>query len=480
MAHEIDVDYKPAGDTLRRFHLSDAFMRILFGPLGSAKTTACCMELWRRMIEQAPDDKNNRQSRWLAVRNSYPELETTTIPEWRGIFGDDFGRFTHGHPPTHTISVGLPDQTRVEAELIFMALDDPDGPEKLRGMALTGIWFNEMREIPRSVVTMGLGRCGRFPHKRDGGPTWFGAIADTNSFDEDHWLYEIAEVAMPDGWAVFRQPGGVVKENGRYVPNPQAENFQNLPPNYYQNQLAGADIDWAKVYLANEYGFVMDGKAVFPEYTDSLHCQEVDPDPNLPLVCGLDFGLSPAALYAQQLPTGRVLWVDELVSDNMGAVRLSELLHQRVAERYSSFDISFIGDPAGDSRAQTDEKTVFDILKANDIPARPAPTNDFTMRREAVARPMSRLIDGNAGFAVHPRCRKARKALMGGYNYRRIQIPGTERYADKPDKNEYSHVADAGQYANLGLGEGQAVLNRKRKQNQRRQRVAHSDYDWST
>ena len=122
---------------------------------------------------------------------------------------------------------------------------------------------------------------------------------------------------------------------------------------------------------------------------------------------------------------------------------------------------------------------MFDILKAHDIPARPAPSNDFTLRREAVARPMGRLIDGEPGFGLHPRCRMARKALMGGYSYRLQPLGGERRYQDRPDKNEYSHIADAGQYANLGLGEGQAVLNRRRKQSGRRQRVAHSDYDWS-
>ena len=289
MAQQVEIDYAPAGPTLGRFHLSDSFFRILIGPLGSAKTTACCLEVWRRITAQQANSAGVRQSRWLMVRSTYPELETTTIPEWRGLFGDNFGRFTHGHPPLHRIDVKLPDKTKVEAEVIFIALDDPDGPEKLRGMALTGIWFNELREIPRSVVTMGLGRVGRFPPQRDGGPVWFGAIADTNPCGEDHWLYEVAEVDRPKGWQVFRQPGGVVRDNGQWVTNEKAENVQNLPANYYANQLAGNSDDWIKVYLAGEYGFVMDGKPVFPEYVDSLHCQEVEPVKGLPIVVGMDF-----------------------------------------------------------------------------------------------------------------------------------------------------------------------------------------------
>ena len=47
-----------------------------------------------------------------------------------------------------------------------------------------------------------------------------------------------------------------------------------------------------------------------------------------------------------------------------------------------------------------------------------------------------------------------RKALAGGYKYRRMNVSGTEKYADKPDKNMYSHVAEALQYMCVGRGHG--------------------------
>ncbi len=72
MVQHVEIDYVPAGPTIARFHLSDSFFRVLIGPLGSAKTTACCMEVWRRIISQAADAKNTRRSRWLMVRSTYP------------------------------------------------------------------------------------------------------------------------------------------------------------------------------------------------------------------------------------------------------------------------------------------------------------------------------------------------------------------------------------------------------------------------
>ena len=101
--------------------------------------------------------------------------------------------------------------------------------------------------------------------------------------------------------------------------------------------------------------------------------------------------------------------------------------------------------------------------------ARPAPTNDFTIRREAVAQPMSRLIDGQPGFVISPKCKVTRKGLAGGYAFRRLQVAGQERFRDVPDKNAYSHPCEAGQYAMLGGGEGKRVVKKSSERTGERQ-----------
>ena len=50
--------------------------------------------------------------------------------------------------------------------------------------------------------------------------------------------------------------------------------------------------------------------------------------------------------------------------------------------------------PAGDIRAQTDETTPFQMLRAKGIPGHAAATDDSIKRREAVAGPLTRLVDG--------------------------------------------------------------------------------------
>lgn len=456
------IDYAPPGPVALAFMRDDAsFYRGLMGPFGSGKSTACIMEILRRAKAQKPGVDGKRHSRWAVIRNTYPELRTTTIKSWHQWVPPSLGRWVDTGPPTHHITEG-----DLDLEVMFIALDRPDDISKLLSMELTGAWLNEAREIPKAVVDGLTGRVGRFPSVLMGGCSWSGIIADTNPPDTDHWWYKLAEEVHPEGWKFYRQPGGM---------DANAENVENLPANYYQRQVAGKDEDWVNVYVNANYGFVRDGKPVYPEFRDGLHVRTFDVVAGWPVYVGIDFGLTPAAVFGQRSPMGQWRWHSELVTEDMGAKRFAELLRAAMHERYPGMAFAGItGDPAGEGRAQTDETTPFQILQAAGVEARPAPTNDFTKRRESVASCLSRLIDGEPGLIVHPQCRVLRKGMAGGYNYRRVQVSGEERYRDAPDKGQYSHVCEAGQYMLVGAGEARTLVRRDRPAF--RQATAISDY----
>ena len=107
--------------------------------------------------------------------------------------------------------------------------------------------------------------------------------------------------------------------------------------------------------------------------------------------------------------------------------------------------IEAVGDPAGVAR-DGDERTSFQLVQQSGILIVPAQTNNFTPRREAVANPLSRLLDGEPGMIISPTCKVLRKGFNGGYRYRRLQVAGDERYTETPEKNQYSHIHDATQY----------------------------------
>jgi hypothetical protein len=295
---------------------------------------------------------------------------------------------------------------------------------------------------------------------RDGGPSWSGVFCDTNSMDSDDWLHKLLEEERPEGWRMFRQPGGVLWDGQSWVPNPAAENLGNLPAGYYQRQLAGQSHDWIQIYLANEPGFVIDGRPVYPEFFDSVHVapQPLAPVINAPVIIGLDFGLTPAAVFCQRTARGQWLVLAELVSEDMGVTRFAELLAAHIAARFPGVECVAWGDPAGAARSPTDERTCLEIVRTvAKIRCLAAPTNNFTPRREAVAAPLGRLVDGKPGLLLSPACKVLRKGFAGGYHYRRVKVTGDERYHDMPDKNAFSHPHDALQYALSGGGEVRAL-----------------------
>lgn len=456
------INYTPPGPISRAFMLDDSFFRGIMGPFGSGKSTVCVMELLRKAKEQQIGSDGKKRTRWAVVRNTYPELRTTTIKTWHQWVPPQIGRWVDTGPPMHHIQEG-----DLDIEVIFVSLDRPDDVAKLLGMELTGAWVDEAREVPKAVIDGLTGRVGRYPSKLMGGCSWSGILASTNPPDNDHWWYKLAEDVKPEGWAFFRQPSGLA---------PDAENRENLPANYYERQLLGKEEDWVKVYVHGEYGFVRDGKPIYPEYKDSVHCREFDLIPGQPIYVGIDFGLTPAAVFGQRTMMGQWRWHSELVTEDMGAKRFSELMRNVMHERYAGMPFASItGDPAGEGRAQTDETTPFQILRAAGVEARPAPTNDYTKRRESVASCLSRLIDGEPGLIIHPQCKTLRKGMAGGYNYKRLQVTGEERYRDVPDKGMYSHVCEAGQYMLVGAGEARTLVKRERPV--MRQASAISDYN---
>ena len=476
----INFKYKPDGEVLKSFMKDSTFFRGIRGPVGSGKSVGCCVEVFRRALEQKKGADGLRKSRWAIIRNTNPQLRTTTIKTWLDWFPEsDWGRFHWSVPYTHHIKKG-----EIDLEVIFLALDRPEDVKKLLSLELTGIWINEAREIPKSIIDACTMRVGRYPSMRDGGPSWSGVIADTNAPEEDHWWPIMAgEVPVPDhipreqakmlvkpdNWSFFTQPCGMLEtkdEEGEiqdYKENPKAENQKNILGNYYSNLIRGKTKSWIDVYVMNRLGHIQDGKPVYPMFAGEVHIakEEIPVAANTPVYVGIDFGLTPAAVLAQKV-RGRWFVQSEIVAIDMGIVRFAEVLRQELATRFSAAsEVIIYGDPAGDFRAQTDESTPFHILRGAGLRAYPAPSNSVDLRLESVSSQLTKMVEGKPALLIDRRCPQLIKGFEGGYAYKRMEVSG-ERYADKPDKNMFSHVHDAAQYLFLGAGEGRALMNNQK------------------
>ncbi len=444
------INYHPSS-TVSKFLKDEHFIRGIMGPVGSGKSVGCCVALYQLMRQF---DAAGLPSRWAVVRNTYRELEDTTIRTWMDWFGR-YGEWMQRNM-THSFRFNQ------EHQVIFRALDRPQDIGKLLSLEISGAWLNEVREIPRAIFDMVQTRIGRYPRRSTYGDDIpaFSLLMDSNPMDDFHWYYKLAEEVRPPNAVFYRQPGGLT---------PDAENLANLPPDYYSNIVLGKDDAWSKVYVDGEYGFAVDGKPVWPAFVDSRHVSHETLEPeDRPITVGIDFGLTPAATINQQSATGQYRVLSEIVTEDTAADEFGVILGAHINERYRGLSVDYWGDPAGSQRSQADKHTPFAILKAQGIHAEPAVAdsarpNDFDIRVRVVSDLLLKNdMAGEPALLLSPACKYLRRAMAGGYKYRQLQVSGDERYHAEPEKNIYSHVAEAQQYALIGAGHDRVVLGADR------------------
>jgi hypothetical protein len=472
MAEQVRLDYIPDGPVLKAYFRSTAPVHAIMGPIGSGKTSASLMKPFRFGPLQMPDPRGEvkvRRTKWVQIRKTYRDLERTTIPSYFKLIPKDAGEWrggTGGEPASHTIRLPMTDGTVCEIGVLFVALGDNDIESVLRGFEYTGAGFGELDLMDRSALTYAIGRAGRYPESfGDFGPSWHGVWADMNAPDTDSWTYDVFVEDLPEGWAFFQQPGGLERE---------AENLKYLPGGraYYDNQMKGAPDWYVRRMIHNQFGFSRDGKPVYPEYNDVLHSTDrvLEPIAGKALIVGLDAGRKPAAVFQAVDNEGQVQWIAELVCQDIGAKAFGKRLSLFIAERFPGVRCIGSADPSAaypSDTANEDDQAWIDIVRNEaEIEIKPAPTNQPGLRQEAVRQPLARMISGDKpGFLLSRRhCPILRRGFNSGYRYKRIKIGGSERYDDVPEKNDYSHPHDGGQYAALrGTDFSDLIGRRKRR-----------------
>lgn len=497
--------------TAAKFHQSNKIVRGFKGPVGNGKSVCCVNELHRLAVLQAPNDHGIRKSRWIIVRNTSLELRTTTVKTFQQWIPDEVCPLVFHPMISGTLKYNLGDETSIEAEFLFLAMDKPDDVKKVLSLEITGGFINEAREIPYAVVKAVRERIGRYPAAIDGyednpekkykAPrdrhdnyqpcTRKCLIMDTNGMDDLHWWYQLAEegalrtsqtdqakAKVAQIFDFFDGVSPLIKKGDDYEPNPLAENITHLPGgyDYYLDMLAGNTEDHINVMVMGNYGTIKSGKPVYPQYNDGIHCPgNMQTITSLPIGLGWDFGLTPACIFGQQTNTGQMRVIAELQAEDMGVRQFArDVVKPFIQRNFYGIDIAFsFGDPSGNARGEGEGKSAIGILNDDYIDntdgdqieplkmgfsTEPAPTNDITKRIDAVESFMIRLVDGGKpGYQLSKRCRMLRKGKLGGYHYRQMKVSGEERYKDTPEKDMYSHTSDAEQYLALGFVGGYVV-----------------------
>lgn len=440
------------------------------------------MKMWSLATLQEPSKTTGlRSTRWVVIRNTFPELKGTTIKTWLDWFPEDqYGRFYWDRPYRHHVRVG-----DIDMEVSFLALDSEEDVKKLRSMEYTGCWFNELEFIDKAVFDEAESRTGRFPAVKDGGSTWHGVLADMNAPREDHWIpLMMGEVPLPDDWtederAAYRKPDTwgyfvqppalreVKGADGRvagYLVNPDAENTRWLKAGFYSEVIKGKTKQWIDSRVLNKITVFVDGKPVWPSFNPEVHVAStaLQPVPGWKVFVGLDFGRSPAAVFGQ-LINNRWSVQHELIGRDEGATTFAPKVGRVLEQFYPGYEVDIIGDPKGQDGTQAGEVTAYDVFRAHGLPVRPAPVkqNNIEIRLGAVDYELTRMVEGLPAFLLSPECRVLKVGMSGGYHFKRIG--GTSRHKEEPEKDRYSNPADALQYMVLGAGGGRAMTGFERE-----------------
>ena len=452
-----NITYNPP-QSITPFLTSSSFISLICGPVGSTKTTASLMKIAYHAKAMAPCQDGVRRSRAIVVRNTREQLRDTTIPDFLKWFPDGVaGSYLKTE---YKFFLRFDD---VECEVLFRGLDDSNDVRRLLSLQASFGVLDEFREINPQIFEALQGRLGRYPdgmmvpHKaswgldKKGNPIQ-GCVTDTGQSNAHVWgatnppdmdtFWERFLSDPPANAHISIQPSGL---------SPEADWVKYLPQDYYDNLAEGKSEDWIDVYINAKFGKSLAGRPVFPSFKADFHVAKGPLRPlrgtEKPLILGLDFGLSPAMTVSQIDMHGRLLTFACATSEGMGITRFTqEKIKPLLAEKFPGMAVVVIGDPAGSQRAQTDERSCFDILKAEGFRVLPARTNSIVARIAAVEKFLSRQVDGGAGHLIDPGCVELIRAMRGGYRYKMKKSGETE---DAPEKNHHSHVADAHQYACL-------------------------------
>jgi len=390
-----------------------------------------------------------RRSRAIWVRQSREQLRDTSIPDFLKWFPDGEAGTYFKSEMRFELSVG-----DIRCDVLFRGLDDAQDVRRLLSLQASFAIIDEFRELNKDIFEALQARLGRYPdgmmvpHR----PEWgndakgnprMGCVMDDGTPNSRLWgasnppdmdtYFEGLLTNPPPNTHVTIQPSGT---------SPEADWLHLLPSGYYETLATGKSEEYIDIYIHAKFGKSLSGQPVWKSFDSDFHIAKGALRPILngvrPVLIGMDFGLNPSAVIGQLDMQGRLLVMGEATSDGMGVLRfIRTILKPLLAQNFPGAPILVIGDPAGRSRVQTDEKTVYDILKTEGFTAIPASTNSLVARIGAVDQFLNRQVDGGAGFLVDNKCLHIIGGLRGKYRYKAKKSGEMD---DEPEKNMASHI----------------------------------------
>jgi transposase-like protein len=501
-------ELKRIGAVMDRAIASRAFIVGAMGPVGSGKTIGFSIKFQHHAAKQKGRINSQgqliRKSRYVFIRDTYPNLDRNTIPSWNKVVPRHVGRFVASSPRVHQFSMTLKRDGHLldsaakaidiaQVEIEFRAIGDQTVEDALRGLECTAALVNEADRTHPDILTFLAGRVGRYNDLDPDLVVDPQIVLDLNGCDDENWTHKIlVEQQLPDDVLravrevsgdrplieYFEQPPAILEGDevpGGWMVNPNAENLENLTRGYYERQYAFAKMKGNQTYidrmLRSKFTPPRSGRTVFPEYIEDQHSGTFDAVPGFPLLIFADQGLIGAVLVCQ-LVKGQLRVLeevacvfetedDEIEVVQMGGETLGQQVRDLLVAKYAGFTIGdAVCDPAGAAgegavnfkswRQEFQKGLGHRVRKAR------VPRNAIAPRLEAVRNRLNRTLGPVRALIVHKRCTMTRRAFRTKYYYQRIgKGSGDGYYSAEPKKVQgYADLMDALQYGCFEIEKG--------------------------
>jgi hypothetical protein len=194
------------------------------------------------------------------------------------------------------------------------------------------------------------------------------------------------------------------------------------------------------------------GLAVYGDWDQSIHGvnHAISPLIGLPLLLGVDFGLTPALLVCQ-LQEETLCCIKEFTALNMGAERFFQWVIPQLKTSFHLWqdhdrDFLVFIDPSGFFRKDTDEGTCAQVIDSVGFKRIIAGPVSWEERKKGVESFLTRRTRTGPCLKVSiPNCPVLARGFQGGYRYD-DRVLETEPNKLRPIKDNHSHVQDALQY----------------------------------
>lgn len=404
---ELSIDYTPL-PFAHKFHASASPAKLIVGGKGSGKTEAFLHEAFMLSMEYPGNEG-------LLCRETASEVEEILVAPMLKLVPEVLiSNFEKQHDKL----------IFTNGSVIYFKPLDAHHKMKGKNLGFAGIdeldavtmedWLEIYGQVRRNDV-----RLSRF--------------ATTNPTSIDHWVYKVWVVEPPLGYEYFKAP---TKEN------------IYLPKGFVDNLYATMPSSWVRRYLEGEWGSIVVGERVYPEFSEKLHKYDhLVYNRQYPVVRVWDFGLNgQAVIYFQVRGNGiGADFLGEMLRKNIASRSFAALVARQSSELFPGAVFEDFGDVAGHHHDSTSGRSP--IEEVNDELHINIQTSEIPLRDslELVRTLLSKNIGGSTALRFSPSCRLAIEGMNGGYVFKKARDGSVLSDVPAADAT-FEHIMDVMRY----------------------------------